>query len=250
MTSDFVFFFPFPGVEQVARNIFCRLLRATTTRWLLLSLFLACFSVLGQAQESAWFEVKPGGTYQTRFLLSTDIPSDQQSSLRELLQKHLSIHEAMQNPRMNESEWRRLIQKTPQEIADLLATEGYFKTKTTVYQPAAQVAEFRLTLPPQAKVATVDVAITGEIQQAQYQNTLESAQKSWPLPVNSVFTQAAWSSAKKELLATCRIPQCKNHPFASAGQSANAGSLYSAGGRLRPGRAFWPGEDSWITALP
>ncbi len=202
MTSDFVFFFPFPGVEQVARNIFCRLLRATTTRWLLLSLFLACFSVLGQAQESAWFEVKPGGTYQTRFLLSTDIPSDQQSSLRELLQKHLSIHEAMQNPRMNESEWRRLIQKTPQEIADLLATEGYFKTKTTVYQPAAQVAEFRLTLPPQAKVATVDVAITGEIQQAQYQNTLESAQKSWPLPVNSVFTQAAWSSAKKELLAS------------------------------------------------
>lgn len=202
MTSDFVFLFQSRGLEQVARNIFCRLFCATHTRWFLLSLFLACFTVHGQAQESAWFEVKPGSGYQTRFLLTTDIPSDQQSSLRELLQKHLSIHEAMQNPRMNESEWRRLIQKTPQEIAELLATEGYFKTKTTVYQPAAQVAEFRLTLPPQAKVATVDVAITGEIQHTQYLSTMESAQKSWPLPVNSVFTQPAWSSAKKELLAS------------------------------------------------
>ncbi|WP_231587138.1 autotransporter assembly complex family protein [Methylophilus sp. TWE2] len=175
---------------------------ATSRCWLLLSLFLACFSINGQAQESAWFEVKPGDSYQTRFLLTTDIPSDQQSTLRELLQKHLSIHEAMQNPRMNESEWRRLIQKTPQEIADLLATEGYFKAKTTVYQPAAQVAEFRLILPQQAKVSTVDVAITGEIQQTKHQSTLETAQKSWPLPVNSVFTQSAWSSAKKELLGS------------------------------------------------
>ncbi|AKR43582.1 hypothetical protein ACJ67_09215 [Methylophilus sp. TWE2] len=202
MTSDFVFLPQYPGLEQVARNIFCRLFCATSRCWLLLSLFLACFSINGQAQESAWFEVKPGDSYQTRFLLTTDIPSDQQSTLRELLQKHLSIHEAMQNPRMNESEWRRLIQKTPQEIADLLATEGYFKAKTTVYQPAAQVAEFRLILPQQAKVSTVDVAITGEIQQTKHQSTLETAQKSWPLPVNSVFTQSAWSSAKKELLGS------------------------------------------------
>ncbi len=202
MTSDFVFLPQYPGLEQVARKIVCRLFCATSRCWLLLSLFLACFSINGQAQDSAWFEVKPGASYQTRFLLTNDIPSDQQSSLRELLQKHLSIHEAMQNPRMNESEWRRLIQKTPQEIADLLATEGYFKAKTTVYQPAVQVAEFHLTLPQQAKVSTVDVAITGEIQQTKHQSTLETAQKSWPLPVNSVFTQSAWSSAKKELLGS------------------------------------------------
>lgn len=202
MTSDFVFLPQYPGLEQVARNIFCRLFCTTSTCWLLLSLSLACFAINGQAQDNAWFEVKPGSSYQTRFLLTTDISSDQQSTLRELLQKHLSIHEAMQNPRMNESEWRRLIQKTPQEIADLLATEGYFKAKTMVYQPAAQVAEFHLTLPQQAKVSTVDVAITGEIQQAKHQSTLETAQKSWPLPVHSVFTQPAWSSAKKELLAS------------------------------------------------
>lgn len=160
------------------------------------------FAINSQAQDSAWFDVKPGSHYQTRFLLTNDIPSDQQSTLRELLQKHLSIHEAMQNPRMNESEWRRLVQKTPQEIAELLATEGYFKTKTTVYQPATQLAEFHLSLPQQAKVNKVNVAITGEIQLAEHQRTLEAAQKSWPLPVNSTFTQQTWTSAKRELLAT------------------------------------------------
>ncbi|WP_272227245.1 autotransporter assembly complex protein TamA [Methylophilus methylotrophus] len=174
---------------------------ATCTYWLLF-LILLFFSINSQAQDSAWFDVKPGSHYQTRFLLTNDIPSDQQSTLRELLQKHLSIHEAMQNPRMNESEWRRLVQKTPQEIADLLATEGYFKTKTTVYQPTTQLAEFHLTLPQQAKVNKVNVAITGEIQLAEHQGTLESAQKSWPLPINSTFTQQAWSSAKRELLST------------------------------------------------
>ncbi len=201
MTSDFFArSHQYPGLEQVALSTCCLFL-ATCTYWLLF-LILLFFSINSQAQDSAWFDVKPGSHYQTRFLLTNDIPSDQQSTLRELLQKHLSIHEAMQNPRMNESEWRRLVQKTPQEIADLLATEGYFKTKTTVYQPTTQLAEFHLTLPQQAKVNKVNVAITGEIQLAEHQGTLESAQKSWPLPINSTFTQQAWSSAKRELLST------------------------------------------------
>lgn len=203
MTSDsFARSHQSPGLAQVALHTSCALFLATCTYWLLFTLILLSFATNCQAQDSAWFDVKPGSSYQTRFLLTNNIPSDQQSTLRELLQKHLSIHEAMQNPRMNESEWRRLVQKTPQEIADLLATEGYFKTRTTISQPASNVAEFHLTLPPQAKVNTVDVSITGEIQQPEHQTTLENAQKSWPLPVNSTFTQQAWSSAKRELLGT------------------------------------------------
>lgn len=203
MTSDyFARSHQHPRLEQVALPPYCNVFLTKCTYCLLLPLTLLFFAINSQAQDSAWFDVKPGSSYQTRFFLTSSIASDQQSTLRELLQKHLSIHEVMQNPRMNESEWRRLIQKTPQEIADLLATEGYFKTKTTVYQPAPQVTEFHLTLPQQAKVNTVNVTIAGEIQQPEHQSTLESAQKSWPLPVNSVFTQSAWSSAKKELLAS------------------------------------------------
>lgn len=166
------------------------------------NLALLLTSTTALAQEVSWFEVKPGNTYQTRFSLVTDSPPENSSSLRDLLQKYLTIHEAMQNPRMNDSEWRRLVQKTPQEIAELLATEGYFKTRTISYQPTSTLAEFRIHLPPQAKVSQVNVAITGEIQKPAHQATLNAAQKSWPLAVNHVFTQQAWSTAKRELLAT------------------------------------------------
>ena len=156
---------------------------------------------MAQAQEADWFQVKQGA-YQTRFSLNSDSPPENKQRLQELLEKHLTIHESMQNPRMNEGEWRRLIQKTPQETADLLATEGYFKVKTVAYQPSAQITEFHLFLPQQAKVSKVSLTLTGEIQQPAYQETLDAAQKSWPLQINNVFTQQAWSTAKRDLLAS------------------------------------------------
>lgn len=179
-----------------------RCLRLKCGQLMHFNLALLLTSTAALAQEVSWFEVKPGNTYQTRFSLVTDSPPENQSSLRDLLQKYLTIHEAMQNPRMNDSEWHRLVQKTPQEIADLLATEGYFKTRTISYQPTPTLAEFRIHLPPQAKVSQVNVAITGEIQKPAHQATLEAAKKTWPLAVNHMFTQQAWSAAKRELLAT------------------------------------------------
>src|SRR5690606_20638090 len=83
-----------------------------------------------QAQEQEWFHVRQGD-YQTRFFLNGDMAVENTASLRTLLEKYLTIREAMQNPRMNKGEWRRLMQKTPQEVSDLLATEGYFKVSTT-----------------------------------------------------------------------------------------------------------------------
>lgn len=154
------------------------------------------------AQDTPWFEVNTGAIYKTRFSLVTDAPAAQTESLRALLETHLTLHEAMQNPRMNDSEWRRLLQKTPRDIADLLATAGYFNTKTQVYQPAAHLAEFRVALPPQAIVSEVALTITGEIQQPEHQTMYAATQTGWSLPVNSPFTQQAWSAAKRGLLST------------------------------------------------
>lgn len=155
-----------------------------------------------QAEEAEWFQVKQGNTYQTRFSLHSDTSPENEPQLRELLEKHLTLHESMQNPRMNEGEWRRLIQKTPHEIADLLATEGYFKVKTIAYQPSPNIVEFHVNLPQQAKVSKVTVALTGEIQQPAHQEILAEAKRSWSLQVNNVFTQPAWTAAKRDLLAS------------------------------------------------
>lgn len=179
-------------LQAVARYLFKYL-------WFVVALFA---SLPASAEEQLWFEVQSNDRYKTRFFMIGSALPEQQATLRELLQKHLSIHEAMSNPRLNSSEWQRLIKKTPQEISDLLATEGYFKTKTALRKAGTGEAEFHLALPPQAKVSQVNVSITGEVQQPAHQATLEAAQKSWPLPVNSVFTQAAWSKAKRDILAT------------------------------------------------
>ncbi|MEZ0287779.1 MAG: autotransporter assembly complex family protein [Methylophilus sp.] len=154
-----------------------------------------------QAKETDWFQVKQG-SYQTRFSITSDTPPENEQRLQELLEKHLTLHESMQNPRMNEGEWRRLIQKTPQEIADLLATEGYFKVKTIAYQPSPNIVEFHVNLPQQAKVSKVTITLTGEIQQPAHQEIREEANKSWSLQVNNVFTQPAWTTAKRDLLAS------------------------------------------------
>lgn len=164
--------------------------------------FSLALNSFAQTEDKSWFKVNRGNSYQTQFTLNTEQSPDQQPSLRALLETHLSIHEAMQNPRMNDTEWRRLIEKTPQEISDLLATEGYFKTKTIAYQPAAQVAEFHISLQPQATVSAVKLSISGEVQQTAHQAILEAAQKSWSLPVKGAFTQQAWSAAKRDILAT------------------------------------------------
>jgi translocation and assembly module TamA len=161
-----------------------------------------CLASVAMAEDADWFQVGQSSAYQTRFFLVTDSQPENKQALRTLLEKHLTIHEAMQNPRMNEAEWRRLIQKAPQEISDLLATEGYFKTKTIAYQPSAQIIEFHINLPPQTKVSKVNLSLTGEVQKTQYHDILNTAQTSWPLPANSVFTQQTWAAAKRELLAT------------------------------------------------
>ncbi|SDK36219.1 autotransporter secretion outer membrane protein TamA [Methylophilus rhizosphaerae] len=162
---------------------------------------LLCYTPGTHAQDSEWFQVRQGDHYQTRFFLNGDAPAENRPALRALLEKYLSIHEAMQNPRLNEGEWQRLMQKTPQEISDLLATEGYFKTNTAITRPAPDTADFHLTLPPRTKINKVTLTLTGEIQQAAHRDLLEKAQKHWALPVDSVFTQPAWSAAKRDLLA-------------------------------------------------
>lgn len=183
--------------------------------------FILLISSTALAKDASWFEVNPNNTYQTSFSLVTESPPDNQSALQDLLEKYLTILTSMQNPRMNDSEWQRLIQKAPQEITDLLATEGYFNARTISTRPSPSHAEFHIQLPPQAKISSVDISITGDIQQKAHQATLEAAQKSWPLPVNSTFTQQAWSTAKRELLATLLHVEFPNAKITSSKAMVN-----------------------------
>lgn len=195
-----VMFYQLPWLFRLIRLKRCFQQRLSFFRALLTALIMVATAT--HAQDDEWFQVKQGSNYQTRFSLHSDTPPENEPHLRELLEKHLTLHASMQNPRMNEGEWRRLIQKTPQEIADLLATEGYFKVKTIAYQPSPDIVEFHVNLPSQAKVSKVTVTLTGEIQQPSHTEIRAEANKSWSLQVDKVFTQPAWTAAKRDLLAS------------------------------------------------
>ena len=135
-------------------------------------------------------------------------------NIEDLLKTHLTIHEALDNPRLDQAEWLRLIQKTPQDAKDLLVTEGYFSPQISIVPTTSNEAIFLITLNTRTTVSVAELAFTGEVSTATADQapTVESLRQSWQLPKGKPFTQQAWSEAKGNLLTTMlaeRYPNAK-----------------------------------------
>ncbi len=95
-----------------------------------------------------------------------------------------------------------MTRRARREIADLLATEGYFSPRIRFNRddPANWVLEVE---PGQRSViAEVDIAFTGDLAVSGEggQEYLELLRASWGLPVGQPFRQSAWDGAKAALL--------------------------------------------------
>ena len=95
-----------------------------------------------------------------------------------------------------------MTRRARREIADLLATEGYFSPRIRFNRddPANWVLEVEPGL--RTEIAAVDIAFTGElaVSGAGGQEYLELLRASWALPVGQPFRQSAWDAAKAGLL--------------------------------------------------
>ena len=166
------------------------------------------------AEPSTLLQVKKSSPYQTVFKLAeTPLDADTER-IEALLKSHLTIHEALDNPRLDQAEWLRLIQKTPQDAQDLLATEGYFSAAVEVMSSSQSEAVFIITLNPQTTVSIANLTFKGDVNSASADQppTMESLQRSWQLPAGKPFTQQAWSEAKGNMLTTMlseRYPNAK-----------------------------------------
>lgn len=159
-----------------------------------------------------WFNVSAGNGYETQFQIIGGSNATDLAPLQALLEQHLNLHEAMQHPKMNTDEWRRLTQQTPKEIADLLSTEGFFYARTSIAHipskqglPSKQVM-FTVTLPQAMQVKTHTLHFTGEmVDNAQRPTThglqRNDCQQRWRLTAGQRFTQIAWADAKRQLLS-------------------------------------------------
>ncbi len=151
----------------------------------------------------------------TRYSVNIDAPS----SVEDLLEKHMDIMRWLNNPRMNNAEWHRLLQAAPRNIEDLLATEGYFSPSieqsletSTEGDSIRNRAKFTITPGDPVTIQEVDIHFTGEItsQGSDEQPSTSELIASWTLKQDSRFSQDAWTSAKRKLLSGLMLRRYPN----------------------------------------
>ncbi|MDP3743505.1 MAG: autotransporter assembly complex family protein [Methylotenera sp.] len=141
--------------------------------------------------------------------------------LKSLLQKHLEMIKLRDNPRMTPAEWQRLALSAPQNIKDLLATEGFFSpiiTPLLTTQNNVSIATFTVESGTPVLIQQVTLKFTGDIMQ-QSSKDLPDTQKlrdDWLLKSGMQFRQEDWGQAKRNLLAALLI---QRYPNASISQS-------------------------------
>lgn len=137
------------------------------------------------------------------------------SPLASLLENHLDIIKWRKNPRMSPGEWKRLSAESPQQIKDLLATEGYFSPNINLQATQnnnEHIAKFIVEPGNPVLINNVDITFTGDITQQpdKATPTQQQIRDEWLLKSGMPFTQAAWSDAKRNLLTKLLVSRYPN----------------------------------------
>ncbi|MDP2248251.1 MAG: POTRA domain-containing protein, partial [Nitrosomonadales bacterium] len=140
---------------------------------------------------------------------------DAPSNIEQLLRRHLDLSQALNNPRLNDAEWYRLIRSAPREIEDLVATEGYFSATidySTENSETQSKVRFTVKPGPQAIVSDIDIRFTGDIlnQTASDRPSADLLKNEWELVKGKPFTQAEWNQEKRKLLSSMVVHRFPN----------------------------------------
>ncbi|MDI1298951.1 autotransporter assembly complex family protein [Methylotenera sp.] len=179
-------------------------------RKILLICFLWLFLALPVQAESAHYQLE----------ITAPTP------LKDLLQKHLDMVKWRDNPRMSPAEWQRLFSLAPQNIKDLIATEGYFAAKITPTlnnQSGVYIAKFEVEAGAPVLVNDVTLKFTGEIttQPADAKPSVEKLRDTWLLQKGEPFRQESWSQAKRKLLTEFLVQRYPNASISNSKAEVN-----------------------------
>ncbi|ABE50087.1 surface antigen (D15) [Methylobacillus flagellatus KT] len=165
----------------------------------------------------------------TRYSVDIDAPS----AVEDLLEKHMEIMRWLDNPRMNNAEWHRLLQAAPRNIEDLLATEGYFSPEIKQQLETSREGEnvrhratFTIVPGNPVTVDIVDIRFTGDVtqQDAGAEPAPDKLIEGWPLKRDMRFSQDAWASAKRSLLRGLMLQRYPNARITSSKAEIDAAS--------------------------
>ena len=126
--------------------------------------------------------------------------------LTSLLQEHLSVIRAIRETAIDEEEWQSLVQRTPQQIRELLSTEGYFSVKVqseTFIEAGRHVVRLHIDPGEPVRVTKIRLEFTGDINSGSGSEPerLTILRNQWALKPGDRFTQTAWEAAKNRLLS-------------------------------------------------
>ena len=125
-------------------------------------------------------------------------------SIRPVLERHLRILNRPDQTMPEEAADRIvLIRRTRREIADLLATEGYFTPQVNIERDESSLWRLEVEPGPQSMITNVTIAFDGHLAAGddggRDRRRAELASE-WTLPAGQPFRQAAWDAAKQQLL--------------------------------------------------
>lgn len=139
------------------------------------------------------------------YTISLNAPEKQ----RGLLEAHLDLYRWRDGERMDETQLRRLVSQAPEQIRNLLATEGFYSAQIQAeLQQNGAGWTVRLEVQPgePARVGQVDVQVVGPFTDnpadaaAENRDRLLKLRADWSLPLGAVFRHADWENAKRAAL--------------------------------------------------
>ena len=135
-----------------------------------------------------------------------DVDIDAPKMIKTLLEQNLDLIRWRGNEQIDGAQLRRLYRNTPDEIRQLVETEGYYspviKTEMQKLENGGRRILIHVDPGKPVKVAVVDIEFKGAIttQKSSLKPSIEQLKENWQLPVGSVFRMADWEAAKIALL--------------------------------------------------
>ncbi|GHD63587.1 autotransporter assembly complex protein TamA [Jeongeupia chitinilytica] len=149
------------------------------------------------ATSLAWGDETEIASYQVRI----DAPSD----IENLLERYLDLYRWRDDKKTSPESLQLLVDRTPQEAAALLHTQGYFSPKITAKldnDGGSYRAVVSVDPGPPTTVGKIDFELIGPITEDEdyYKRSLARLEGGWALAEGEVFTQSAWSETKQRVL--------------------------------------------------
>ena len=170
------------------------------------------------ATPAAFLLVTPQEVEQQSATLGVVIQIVAPEPLKALLERHLDLVRLgrISPEDVEDSEWARLVDAAPQQVRELLQTEGYFAPQVDIQRSTGRAARqpdrVRVEVQPgeRARIGRVTLEVEGALErghaagEAHARTTLETWRDTWPLDTGREFRNAAWSDAKAGALARLR----------------------------------------------